>query len=471
MVKYLVMGALLSFYSTVAFGQTRFDWPVQDDIQTNVNLQSYRSGEACLAAVMRVNRYLGAFVGIYRDTTPYSFEEALEPLAKEAREMGHRCSKNVSVGDIPLEDANIWADLLLKVGREADAKDIINRRLRLIQADSQAQYAAVSNSLALVYLSNRPADLASAESLTVNALQVSTDHFGSKARIISCLRVYVKANAMGNEPVALRWAARAAGYVAEMTRAEKQDLLEDRNLVATLWKAVQTLSRTERIESLRESTQSYVDFFKAFIEKNLKMDAERLLTGWGSIAPQLTGTYQFVSGPGNTYTSVQNQVKIPVKGAVNLVIFANRIWCHYVTRCFQQFSIIRRLKESYPDLQVTLVAQTYGYYDEGNVVTPLEEAGLYAAEWLEHYQLPANLLVAETPHFFLPGYDKRRINQVVDNAREYNFSGGNDPSTDLNAFLIDKEGVFVASPSITRTQEQELHDLVQVLTERKLRDQ
>lgn len=152
----------------------------------------------------------------------------------------------------------------------------------------------------------------------------------------------------------------------------------------------------------------------------------------------------------------------PTPSAISLIVFLDR--CDsFVLQCLETYATIKRLASEYPELELTLSAQTYGFFFDQKPPAPEEEAKLYQKWWLEFHSLPAALLITETPFWRLSDPDRRRINEEIDNRKNYSF--GSWIVKPQMGVLVDREGTIVYTNILGRTTERRFGELIQVLRE------
>lgn len=144
-------------------------------------------------------------------------------------------------------------------------------------------------------------------------------------------------------------------------------------------------------------------------------------------SPPVAGVYSFKS-------------KVPLPppaGHISLVVFANQA-CG--AQCAPNWATIRRLHRAFPDLSITIVAQTLGWYRMHAPPALAEEAELIRGYFQDDMQVPAAVVVDTTPHWFMPAPDGRRVNGTPPSF--VSFGGAADVLT-TNALIIDANGRIV----------------------------
>src|SRR5690606_17794341 len=91
--------------------------------------------------------------------------------------------------------------------------------------------------------------------------------------------------------------------------------------------------------------------------------------------------------------------------------------------CARVLVPLRRFSERFPDVEITIVAHTFGYFKYlKDGITPEREAEL-TRQWLDSFGISAPLAVTDTKYWRLPNYDGRRVNERAKNHIQYAFGG------------------------------------------------
>jgi hypothetical protein len=215
------------------------------------------------------------------------------------------------------------------------------------------------------------------------------------------------------------------------------------------------LNRAALLDSLRHSTAAYASLYRSLVGKVMGTGPLPAGVGQpiGEPAPRIEADFWFRRGD-STATR-------PTKGKVSLVVFQDPQLCYFgATRpdCQATYARLRRLARQFPALEITLVAQTQGWFDKAAPPAPAEEAALLAHAWLEERQIPAALAVTATPFWRLADPDRRRINRDVPNAIHYTFgrpsarARGITNLAPFDAYLIDQVGALVTVSSLNEDQ-------------------
>jgi hypothetical protein len=226
------------------------------------------------------------------------------------------------------------------------------------------------------------------------------------------------------------------------------------------------LSTRQQFDSLRTSTTAYAKVVRANWAFANHESVRTIQFPVGSRAlplqsmfffPQITETRSAgAPGPaagGSTFTR-------PTPGAISLIVFLDRCDA-LVLQCLETYATIKRIASQYPELEVTLSAQTYGYFFDQKPPVPQEEANLYQKWWLEFHALPATLTVTETPFWRISDPDRRRIDELIDNRKNYSF--GTWVVRPQMGVLVDGDGTIVYTNTVGRMTERRFRELIQIL--------
>jgi hypothetical protein len=232
-----------------------------------------------------------------------------------------------------------------------------------------------------------------------------------------------------------------------------------------------SLGKRTFLDSLRQSTAAYV---------KLKQD------NWAQATGMRPETYQLGNPLGEHAEPIEADIWLgydpkkgprPTPGRISLVVFLSNHECDGVVThaeqiggdCADHLAPLRRLEQRFPDLEITVVGQTYGhflYLKEG--ITPEREAEL-TKKWLEWHGVDAPLAMNTAAHWRLPDPDSRRVSRPTANRSNYSF-GKSWKTINTSAYLIDQDGIVVHARQMNRWAEYEdFGELIQILLERQRR--
>ena len=445
--------------ASAAQGQTLFS-----SVDT-LDVARYATVEQCLAAIERVkDSVMIQPERIWRDTLPQTparlSEDARAPLPAPVAAVARRCSARFEAGAAPLVDFAPLLSLFIAADRDADAGTLLERRLKAAGPDAGRERAAVLDTAIHVYLGNnqlagqswslplfaQPARLAAAESLVTAFVQMKTVSWQQRFDAYGVLAVAGNFSfadfSFADTTLANRAVKGMLAVVNGLSDLERHSsAFQSRAWFINL--ALMFSRRGALLDSLRHSTAAYVALWRQLWGEVAGRD-DAVLSGFarpiGQLAPPVTADWWF----GRDDSTVGR----PVKGKVNLVVFLNPgdYSCFEIDTalCFRTYAGLRRLAQQFPALEITLVAQTYGFFDKAAPPPPGAEAALLRQAWLTERHLPGALAVTATPFWRLPAPDRRRINRDVPNVTHYSFGRTLSlPNWIFPPFLIDQDGMIV----------------------------
>ena len=235
------------------------------------------------------------------------------------------------------------------------------------------------------------------------------------------------------------------------------------------------------VDSLRRSTAAYLAF-------------KRNSWAWGTGLPAETyGRNQRIRLPPETYDrgrplgerapTLEGDIWLgrgdpegarPSRGRVSLVVFLTNAECRGVVdhdesmggvQCTSTLATLPRLAKRFPALEITIVAQTHGFFTYvKESLTPAKEAE-WTKQWLESYGVDAPLTMTIVDYARLPDPDGRRLNRDSANRSRYAF-GWEANSKNQTALLIDGETI-VHVDGLVRQSEQTFAEMIEILLDRR----
>jgi hypothetical protein len=211
------------------------------------------------------------------------------------------------------------------------------------------------------------------------------------------------------------------------------------------------LQHRNLMDSLSKSTATYLktlNSVQAVYRGGLAVsDANR--NGRGEAIPKLEGDFVF---PKSDTPAV-----FPRPGKATLFYTMSDGDTRGSVAFFARSSQLRRLKQRFPALDIVLVMATRGAVVPLAPPSPVEEAEFFST-LLKWYNVPATLVVHNSPYFHLPDPDRRRVAEPL--------TRGWDPrgSPDV-AFVVDRNGMLVEQIDLlgNTKAEKTLTDLVQAV--------
>jgi hypothetical protein len=464
-----LLAAGMALWGLPAAAQTLFAWP-----DTTVDVSAYTTLEECEAAVRRSSLTTisseALVTGIWRDTMPADSLEGRGLTPAPVAETAQRCmARFAAVDSVPLDNWKIVIPLYLQAGWDAKARALVDRRLATVRPDAEKELVEVTEALLEIYIgrsSRVPSRrLAVAQELVATLAPRISDRV-KRLRIYSRVAMARPSDAAPDTAGMRRAVARMAALVDSLTERE-QETLEDEyadldlsssanggGIVDRYEAALDGLfGKRAQLDSLERSTASFIALRRGKWTRLTGMRPESYPVPIGERAPTLEGDI-WLAPPGATRPR-------PAPGRVSLVVFLTPGKCMGVVRnendmygaCARNLIPLRRLEERFPALEITVVAQTHGYFEYlKDSISPAREAEL-TKQWLESYGVHAPLLVSITDSWRLPAPDGRRINRLTANEINYSFGisgelwrGGN-----TVAYLVDENGIVVHAHQFHKT--------------------
>jgi hypothetical protein len=432
-------------------GQTRFEWPA-----ASIDIGHYASVEECLTLTGRVRDSVERSDVIWRDTLALTPAEAMAPLPAAVTQAAQQCGARFAEHTVPLENFAPMLSLYLLGGRDADAAALVTRRLHAIAPNAMRERAGVLDTAVQEYLGNpggfqgraslapRPPRLVAAEPLIDELVKLAATTW--QERLSSYMRLDIMARYTGDTARARRAADAYLAIARTLTPAERRN---GGFGSYTIYALVRELKEAELLDSLRHGTAAYVAFQRATWASTTGERPEAIIFPVGNHAPPIEADFWFRRGDANAPR--------PTKGKVALIAFIDQsclqTWSG--SDCWPLYMPLKRLAQRFPELEITLVANTHGYLSEMTPPPPAVEADSLAHWWLEERQLPGALAVTDTRFWRLPNPDRRRVDKDLPNVLHYHYDGW-----DLKAgamFLVDRGGTIIDVGVLGERTDQEAH--------------
>lgn len=480
-----LLAAGVVLWASPAAGQTRFEWP-----DTGVDVSAYGTADECFAAMLRARQTVSNFDlragGAWRDTTSFEPKEVLEPLPAPVVETTRRCLRRFAVADsVSLEDFGVLLPLYLIAGWDDRAGALAKRRLAAIAPDAEKERAAVLDTVVSVYLASKEpwADVVKPPRIGP-AYAIASAHAPSVSDRVRRFHIYVQF-LMALEHLGEEWKDTAAqrqlvttmvGIADSLTDAERDRLAEEEplfggNVARQLYGIYNMfLGKAVALDSLRRSTAAYVRLMRENWARATGHPPETFRWGMpiGEQAPPIEAGIWLGRG--------DDASPRPRRGRISIVVLLDKPDCRRhvdegentllaAEHCAEGLVALRRLKERFPMLDITVEVQTHGhflYVKDG--ITPEREAEL-SKRWLESFGVDAPLAVAVTDFWRLPAPDGRRIDPEDVNVAHYKF-GQSWPLVHTSVFLVDPDGIIVHAADLTRYNARDFVELIEVLVER-----
>lgn len=478
----------VALWAAPAAGQTLFAWP-----DTAVAVASYTVLEECRAAVLRSREFTQAAEvmasGIWSDTIPLDSTEdaARKPLPAPVVGTVRSCGARYANADsVSLEDFTSLVPLYLEARWDDKARRLIDRRIAAIPPKKDAELAAVMDTVIDMLLRDatryggRRGDMAEA---------VGLEHLPRVRDRVKRLRLYSRltlgASAESDPDSArarvMRIVQRMTPIVDSLTEKELDELLneygqlaegiEDGGDFVQRYYAMLNISLGKQtfLDSLRRSTAAYVRMKKENWSRATGMRPETYLLGnpLGDKAPAIHADFWLGYDPAKGPR--------PAPGRVSLVVFFDTHECLGTATkpeevggaCARSLYPLSRIEQRFPELEITVVAQTRGHYAyEKEGLTPEREARL-TKQWLESLGVNAPLAMSSSEYWRLPDPDSRRIGKPSETAVAYTF-GKSHRGANSGALLIDVDGTVVHTRQMNRWAEfEDYNELIEILLQRQ----
>lgn len=502
MTRTLVAVALASvvLVTDPAAAQTLFIWP-----DSAIDVSRYPTIEDCHAAAQRVMTTLSRNEffehRIWRDTLPNDPAEEAKPVPAAVREAVRSCgAKFASADSVSLEDYRILLPLYIVADWDDQARRLVARRLEVAARESDEVLTAVLDTVVAIYSGNprntfrglpgisvRPPRLDLVEEVVQEYLPRITD----RVFRIKLLMAQLHASRRGEarfDSARIEWVApQILALVDSLTDAEKEKLAEEltgfsedkskleERLYRRIYASIESDSkRRALLDSLRHSTAAYAREFRRQQPRSANVP-------YGEPAPMLEADIWLGCG--------DRCEPRPAPGRVSLVVFfyhskvrerprEEHVCTQVITnpqevraQCARLVYTLRRLIERFPELDVTIVTRTFGFFGfvKENVTAEVEAELL--RRWLESFGVRATIAMTETQHWRLPNHDRRRIDEPTVNEVNYSFNGPAAPRNNGWSVLIDEDGKIVYDTIILPDRryddrETRLAEMIEVLLDR-----
>ena len=448
----------LAVAAVAAPAQTSFQWP-----DTTAPVSSYTQVDECLAAIARVRAAKERQdAADWTDTLPFDRQAMLRPALPAVTEIATKCAARFTEPTTNLADFSRLLPLYLAASRDSDAARLVARRIAAVPATNALARASVADSAFDAYIHARPARFGAAEDILVHRAHSSAN----RLERMTIYNTLMRATRDAGDSVRARRAARWLIAVADsLTREEResetfQRMEDDAGGRYVVYEAVSVLAGSGAIlDSLRKSTAALVALERATWTNATGERPEALPIPLGKQAPPITADFWF---PGDAARTPR-----PTRGHVSLVLFIDAAECMQngttedaARGCAAPLVNARRLVERSPEVELTIVAQTHGFFMYLQPMSPADEAELIR-QWLDTYHIPRMAIaVTSTPSWRLPAPDSRRVNKPTANDINYAFDKtwktGNQ-----SLFLFDQQGILVNA-----WHYQEMADYIDVLLHR-----
>ena len=485
----LAMSVVLS--TSPAAAQTRFSWP-----DTTVNIAAYTTIEECQAAVSRTVEYIDArndlVSGRWRDTLSGvdSLEESrklgMNALPAPVTEMARRCGARFANADsVPLTLYNRLVTLYLQAGWDAKARALVERRLAAIEPKDDTERAAVIDTLLKILSAGSGQSWetiglrrsAMAWEIVAEQLPKVSDR---RKRLRGYSHMFAFASPEETQDSATytarvrRLTDKMGTIMDSLTEHEREELISG---YGVLFDGVDNVgdfvARYYALINLSSGKQTFVDSLRRSTAAYVKV----MRDNWTRATGMRPEAYRYGNPLGEHASPIEADIWLghdpssgprPAPGRVSLVVFLNNLKCD--NKSFpvtaDRMIPLRRLEKRFPELEITVVGQSCGYYlylKEG--MTPEKEAAV-TKQSLEMLGVDAPLAMTTSDFWRLPDPDGRRINSTSDNRTNYSF--GKKDILNGSSFLIDQDGIVVHTSLMNRVGFEDFTEMIEILLQRQV---
>ncbi len=457
------------FLSNSVMAQTRFNVS-----QKKTDVSTYRHPEECIAAVERSAKTHKNNLKVWSDTAKLLHSELLDSLPASVVAEANRCVTTLKLNTLrELEYVN-WIRAYLEADREQDAQEVLRRQLEIVSSKPLEDKIRVFINVRGAFESVRPVSLSVLSDLADSVIKNLPDTALEQLIKIHMSQMHLAINARDSSYLH-KEANRSLSFLNSLT-PEQRSKEQYHGLKTSLANsAMQFLAEAEILDSLKKGTQAFLSLKRLLFTKAGARIDDKLPYAVGEKAAPIQGDFWFThKSIHNSQSSIANyDLSKPSSGRVNLIVFLTG-GCHVnvlpsgiamretnKSTCWDIYSSIKRLKEKYPEIDITIVASTFGSLATTDPIPPEAEASLLSDLWLKHHDLKATLSVSSTEFFKLSDPDRRRIDMSIENVKNYTFPGVNiQPKV---SFLVSPEGIIVHSAILTRSSERDFERLIDAM--------
>ncbi len=430
--------------STPVSAQTRFLWP-----DSRFDITKYKHIEMCAGVIGRVRDSVDALYSTYFDTLHYSVYNKTTPIAASIITAAQRCLAPFSVDQVSLDIVRVMMPVYLVANNDSAAKLLLDRQIQAIPADSVRHRMAIIDSGLWRYNASRPPRARLSVEL-YSWFEKSGMVVPTRDRIMAAGMVAATARESRDTALSRAGVNNLANLAKAMTNAEWEDGNLGGAVSAMIFWGIRWLHTQELEVELATSTDAFkTKIHRLFTELVGKPPSETLWTDVGMIgtpAKSPVCDFWFPAGAEkHTY---------PQPGVVTLFMGVDS----EIGIRMKASAIARRLKIANPELEIILLAKTGGWFKTLEPPPPAYEAVLIDSMFRKIHEVPAIVGVTNTTFWRLPGYDRRRVNDITVNQENGYLGSG-------SVRLVDKEGKLVTLTSLGG-DEQALEGLIPVLIKR-----
>ncbi len=446
-------------------GQTLFVRP-----DTTPNYASYGSIEDCKMATLRLTDEIARKDPIWYDTASRVLQEgrqfrtATSQRPDTAITVTKVCLNgfNADTAQFPsLRYANYMAAALLMANRDDDAHRFYLRVQESVRDQPEAKKREALSGIVRTYGQATPVRFKESKQY-YDELLVALKSDSLYRTVYAAMDMVNIALRAGDTTYAqqVAWHAIKTHDAIPVKERPKQPGSSSR--MPTLAGLTAWLTSEEGIDSIRSSTVAYRKYYANTVLKRVYGDTQNIRASSINVKmPEAQGEYYYVAAADNSSASKAPEHviyakkgsvphgELPVPNRVNLFIRLQAI-CHAEGRarsgdhptnsaCMPIYAQLRRLKQHFPEIEITILTSTYGNVGMLPPLQPVDEADTLAKLFLGFHHVPARLVVEKTQYFRVAQPDDRRIDLPTPYVDSLTATFNRPPKM----YLIDKEGKFV----------------------------
>lgn len=427
---------------------------------TTADYSSYRYMDECIAAVDRLIADERRVDTVWRDTALYADEDPREGYSDHTVDVAKRCMEKVKSDTLPLQFTFYWASALLKANRDLEVKDMYNRYV-----DSLPEEKRLSAFIRMLHLykNARPIRMESIDETYEKAVEVLVPDSVERLLDLKLFMADVKSS-VGDTAGGHQYLLEAIAITDTLSSEVKKRPRYLDVAMSLFLAAMRNLYEKETVDSISVSTQAFNSHVGSLFTRIIGGTWENRSVV-NMEAPWVNGDFWFTNRSnsglplGRVSKRGRNEVDafdVPVWGKVNLIAFL-RGGCHSSAPppvqprwirlngrpdCRPLLSTIRRINETYPEVEVTIVTRTYGFFGNSPALEPHEEADTMARYFLDFHKISGHVVVSNTPYFRLSSPDERRIDSDTQNDIDFALLGKS-RSFHGSVILVDRNGKIV----------------------------
>lgn len=443
--------ACTSLFTAEVGGQTLFARP-----DTTPNFASYRYLEECENAILRVTDELETRKDpVWYDTMSIAMQRndrvkrAMNRRPETAINAATVCLKKFNADTVRIKGlayAGNILNVLLMAHRDHDAQRFAQRLLDSVRQQSEWDLRDARSLLVEVFGRATPVRLDDAKRYYAEQLALLKND-SLRRTVYAAYAMSQIADMAGDTALFEETAWHAIRTLDAIPAKERPTQFGGIFLGTLLTENLRRLTKDEALDSLAISTIAYKSWEANTVNARIYGDEERKTPKDIDLSKvtDLVGEHYYVASnylaskptPDAKSPDAERsglaayatrgalpQREIPVRGHVNL-IYTLPSYCHAEGRfrvidfvkgrsisardCAPVYSMLRRLKQRVPELEITILSGTYGTAGQLGPLQPKEEADTLAKFWLGWHRIPARLVVEEIPFFMVPEPDSRRV--------------------------------------------------------------